>query len=329
MGKYNELPERSPPETADPGEAPWVDLDVRAALAGPAGPFDLEVGLKIARGSFVALTGPSGAGKTTLLRLLAGLMKPDRGHVRVGGTVWCDTAASAMLPVRRRSIGFVFQDYALFPNMTVRRNVEYAIGRGPGRKEAERLLDLAGLEGLANAYPARLSGGQKQRLALIRALTRRPEILMLDEPLSALDPQMRRQLQDELKRLHREFGTTTFLVSHDTAEILRLADRVVRLENGRVVADGAPAMAVAKEAATDGLHLVGHHVSGPDADGFGVVSVEGRLCRILYRDAPADLSAGDVVVLHVGAAGVRSADGTLFRDQAGTILTFTSRGGAR
>lgn len=305
-----------------------VDLSVRVALDGPAGPFDLDIELAVAKGSFVALVGSSGAGKTTLLRLLAGLMKPDRGRVRVGSSLWCDTAARVMVPVRHRSIGFVFQDYALFPNMTVQQNLEYAIGRRFDAGDARRLLEMVELLGLAMAYPARLSGGQRQRLALIRALARRPEILMLDEPLSALDPTMRRQLQDELKRLHREFGTTTFMVSHDTTEILRLADRAVRLENGRIVADGDPASVVLPAIDREGASLHGHHISGPDETGVATVSVDGRLCRIRYRDTPAQLAAGDFIMLDIDEAVVRRSDVASDATQAGKIRAFTSRGGA-
>lgn len=296
------LPHRAP--FVEPSLQSWVDLKVRVALDGPTGPFDLDVGLAVAQGAFVALVGPSGAGKTTLLRVLAGLMKPSEGRVRVGASVWCDTAARQMLPVRRRSIGFVFQDYALFPNMTVRGNLEYAIGRGFDSDEVFRLLDMVELRGLAEAYPARLSGGQKQRLALIRALARRPDVLMLDEPLSALDPAMRRQLQDEVKRLHHEFGTTTFMVSHDIAEILRLADRAIRLENGRIVADGDPVSVVLPAATGDGARLCGHHVSGPDENGIAMVLIDGRPCRVRYRDPPASISAGDIVMLDIGEAAI-------------------------
>lgn len=217
--------------------------------------------------------------------MLAGLATPDDGSVRVGGAVWCDTGRAIQVPVRRRPIGFVFQDYALFPNMSVRGNVEYALGTS-NKSEVVALLDLVGLTQLADAYPARLSGGQKQRLALIRALARKPSLLMLDEPLSALDPDMRRQLQDELKRLHHRFGTTTFLVSHDTAEILRLADRVIRLEHGKVVYDGDAVGATDVAALDVGLQLTGRHVSGPDADGFALVLVGDELRRLRYRDRP-------------------------------------------
>lgn len=300
-----------------------MEVSARLALDGPAGPFSLDVDLTFGHGAFVALVGPSGAGKTTLLRLLAGLALPDRARVRL----WCDTGASVFVPVRRRSIGFVFQDYALFPNMSVRRNVEYAIGAHGKRGEAQAMLELVGLEGLANAYPARLSGGQKQRLALVRALARKPAILMLDEPLSALDPSMRRQLQDELKRLHHDFGTTTFLVSHDTTEILRLADRVVRLEQGRITYDGDPAGSLGAQAPADGMRVIGQHVSGPDEQGYSIVAIDGQPRRIRYR-ARSVISPGDVIALDFQEAISTRLDEEAIGVQAGVIRTFTSRGGA-
>lgn len=283
-------------DASAPG-ARWLEASLRVALDGPAGPFALDVELALAAGTFVALVGPSGAGKTTLLRLLAGIMRPDAGRLRVGETVWCDTAARVMVPTQRRSIGFVFQDYALFPNMTVGRNVAYAIGRGARGDEVMRLLDLVGLQGLAGAYPARLSGGQRQRLALVRALARRPALLMLDEPLSALDPAMRRHLQEEIARLHRQFETTTVLISHDVSEILRLADRVIRLEEGRVVYDGAPAQAFGATVPGDGLRVTGLHVSGPDLRGLSTVQIEGHICRVRYRTVPDGLAPGDPVMI--------------------------------
>lgn len=331
MNGYNETTGAYPDKFAhdrEPRDTTWVNIAVRVALQGPAGPFHLDVDLAVAKGAFVGLVGPSGAGKTTLLRLLAGLMTPDRGHVRVGSSVWCDTAARVTIPVRRRPIGFVFQDYALFPNMTVQHNVEYAVGRAFDSREVHRLLEMVNLQGLANAYPARLSGGQRQRLALIRALARRPEILMLDEPLSALDPIMRRQLQDEVKRLHREFGTTTFMVSHDITEILRLADRAVQLDNGKIVADGDPASVVLPAIDHGNGSLHGYHVSGPDDHGMATVAIDGRPHRVRYRDAPAQLAAGDLVALDIGDVDVRRSHSSPFGAHAGTIRTFTSRGGA-
>jgi molybdate transport system ATP-binding protein len=275
----------------------WLDVSVRMGLDGAAGRFDLDVTLAVEKGTINALVGPSGAGKTTLLRLLAGLARPDAGRLRVDGEVWCDVQAGIHMPTRRRPLGFVFQDYALFPNMTVRGNVEYALGKERRPDAVDELVRLVALEGLQDVYPERLSGGQKQRLALIRALARRPSLLLLDEPLAALDPVMRGHLQDALKRLHKAFGTTTIMVSHDTAEILRLADRVVRLENGRVVFDGGPAEALGVAGPASGLRVFGAHVDGPDAGGHARVLIDGCLYRVRYRPGAVLPAAGDAVLL--------------------------------
>jgi molybdate transport system ATP-binding protein len=290
-----------PDARKSPHDERGLAFHVRAALNGAAGPFELDVQASIERGSFVAIVGSSGAGKTTLLRLLAGLSPLAAGHVSMAPEVWCDTGAGILLPTYRRSIGFVFQDYALFPNMTVRRNVEYAM-RSRDPDEVKRLLQLVDLAALADAYPARLSGGQKQRLALIRALARKPSLLMLDEPLSALDPLLRRQLQDELKRLHHAFGTTTLLISHDIPEILRLADRVIRLEHGKVVFDGSPAAAFGTSNDGGKLVISGEHINGPDENGIATVRIDGRLTRIRYRDRESPYAKGDVVFLEIDEA---------------------------
>jgi molybdate transport system ATP-binding protein len=295
-----------------PPARPWLDATMRVALNGAAGRFALDVAVSIEKGSIVAIVGPSGAGKTTLLRLIAGLARPDAGRLSVDGEVWCDTEARLHLPTQRRRLGFVFQDYALFPNMTVRGNVEYALGRSASRGSVDDLLGLVALERLQNAYPDRLSGGQKQRLALIRALARRPWLLLLDEPLSALDPAMRRQLQGELKRLHTTFGTTTLIVSHDTSEILRLADRVLRLEEGRIVYDGTPVRAMGIEEPDAGISLVGEHVDGPDADGRARVLLDGRIRRVRYRAGVSPPGPGDLVVLRIDEVeAVRGGDHTM------------------
>jgi molybdate transport system ATP-binding protein len=281
-----------------------IALRVRTPLSGPAGPFWLDVELRIAPGSLVAITGPSGAGKTTLLRAAAGLTRPAEARIRVGRTLWSDSAARVNVPTRKRSIGLVFQDYALFPNMTVRGNVDYAIGSRTHRDEVDELLQLVELEGLADAMPDRLSGGQKQRLALIRALARRPSLLMLDEPLSALDPAMRRKLQDDLLRLHRRFGTTTLLVSHDASEILRLADRVVRLEHGLVVFDGRPAESLVAAPGRNPFVVTGIYLGERDASGVCTVLVDGRKLRLRLSEA-SGLGIGDPVTLRIDQAVVQ------------------------
>ncbi len=210
-----------------------IELDFRKKLMGPEGIFHLNVRATIEKNGIAVLSGPSGAGKTTILRLLAGLDRPDDGTIRVDGEVWFDGRSMIDLPPQKRSIGFVFQNYALFPNMTVRRNLEYAapVRNDPG---IETLLKMVELEELQDRYPDRLSGGQQQRVALARALVRRPKILLLDEPLSALDMAMREKLQGEILLLRKELNLTILLVSHDPEEIGRLADSVLQVAGGTV-----------------------------------------------------------------------------------------------
>lgn len=280
-----------------PAPAERLECYLRKRLHSASGPGELEIGLSIERGESVALLGPSGSGKTTLLRLLAGLLPADAGHIAAFGRLWLDCAAGIDLPPRRRRAGLVFQDYALFPNMSVRGNLRFALPRGrrPGR--ADELLELAGLAALADVKPARLSGGQQQRLALVRALAAEPELLLLDEPLSALDGALRRELQEALAALRAEQRTTLVLVTHDPAEALRLADRALLLEAGRVAASGTPAELFGARAAA--LQLAGRVVACERAaDGSARYRIEsqGRWC-LARAAAGARLAVGDDVLL--------------------------------
>jgi len=198
------------------------------ALAG----IDLEV----ARGEFLCLLGPSGCGKTTLLRIIAGLEAQDSGQVRVEGR------DISRLPPARRDYGIVFQNYALFPNLTIAENIGYGLrtGRVARRGRVEELLALVGLSGDERKYPSQLSGGQQQRVALARALATCPRMLLLDEPLSALDARVRVHLRQELKQLHRKLGITTIMVTHDQEEALSLADTVAVMNHGRLEQVGSP-----------------------------------------------------------------------------------------
>lgn len=216
-----------------------IDIALTRTLHSASGPLQLNVQTSIEAGSFVTLFGPSGAGKTSILRMLAGLADPDRGKIRVNGVTWFDSDKRINLPPQKRSIGFVFQDYALFPNLSVRENVAYAVDKNDTRW-VDELLGLAGLASLQNRLPNTLSGGQKQRVALARAIARKPAILLLDEPLSALDIELRSRLQDDLARLHQRFGLTTLLVSHDIGEVFKLSQRVLRLDEGKIVQAGTP-----------------------------------------------------------------------------------------
>ncbi|MGC9109850.1 MAG: ABC transporter ATP-binding protein [Caldimicrobium sp.] len=191
-----------------------IRLNLRKKLRGAREDFDLKVSLEIEKGEFLVIFGPSGSGKTTLLRMLAGLETPDEGYLEVEGKVWIDTNRKINLPPQKREIGFVFQDYALFPNMTVFENIAYGMKKKDSKKIKE-LLRIAGLEKLSETKPATLSGGQKQRVALLRALAREPRLLLLDEPFSALDPQTAAPLREEIKKLQKQDGITTIMVSHN------------------------------------------------------------------------------------------------------------------
>ncbi|HYD95478.1 MAG TPA: ABC transporter ATP-binding protein [Noviherbaspirillum sp.] len=217
-----------------------ISFTLAKTLQSATGRLDLQVAADIEEGSFVTLFGASGAGKTTILRMLAGLAAPDGGSIVAGGDTWYDAARRVDLPPQQRATGFVFQDYALFPNLSVRDNVGYATQKSE-RAWVDELLEMTGLSELQHRLPATLSGGQKQRVALARAVARKPKLLLLDEPLSALDTAMRAQLQDDLLRLHRRLGLTTLMVTHDLGEVFKLSQRVLRLEDGRIAQSGTAA----------------------------------------------------------------------------------------
>ena len=174
-----------------------------------------------------------------MLRIIAGLTDPDEGFVKVGGQAWFDSSDGTNFPPRKRKVGFVFQDYALFPNMSVRENLLFAQPKA-NKKHIDELLEIFGLSNLQCRRPGLLSGGQNQRVALARALARKPELLLLDEPLSALDTEMRNTLQDEILLIHKLWGITTILVSHDLPEVFKLCNRVITFKNGCITDDGDP-----------------------------------------------------------------------------------------
>ena len=211
-----------------------ISLNIKKELHGSNGVMNLDINLSLQNGEFVALSGVSGSGKTTLLRVLAGLEEAF-GEIIVDGEIWLNEKIKK--PIQKRDIGFVFQDYALFPNLSVIDNLLYV---KKDKDLAKQLLNLTDLYELKNRYPNSLSGGQKQRVSLCRALMKRPKILLMDEPLSALDPHMRLKLQDEILTLHKEFKTTTIMVSHDPSEMYKLASRVLVLKDGKIIDDGLP-----------------------------------------------------------------------------------------
>ncbi len=207
----------------------------------PLRAFELELSLAV--GSTVALVGPSGAGKSTVLNAIAGLVRPAGGSIRCGEVTWFDAAGGVFLPPERRSVGLVFQDYALFPHLTVRENVEYA-----RRHAADEYLDRFGIGHLEYARPGSLSGGERQRVALARALARDPDILLLDEPLSALDAHTKVDVRTELQQLLAGLEIPTLLVTHDFEDAAALAGEVGVLVDGRLRQTGSPAELVARPA---------------------------------------------------------------------------------
>lgn len=252
----------------------------------------LLVDLNIKQGEFVALSGKSGSGKTTLLRILAGLEEAE-GNITVDQKIWLDQKRK--LPPQKREIGFVFQDYALFPNMSVLENLLFV---QKDRELAEHLLEVTELTELKDRLPNQLSGGQKQRVALCRSLMSRPKILLLDEPLSALDPAMRTKLQNEILTLHKEFNITTIMVSHDPSEIYRLASRVIVLDHGSIVADGTPKNILLKTQGSAKFSFDGEllDIIKVDVISIAVISIGQQLVEVVVSDEEVkNLQIGQIV----------------------------------
>jgi len=239
-------------------------------------PIPLDAAFSCAPGEMLALFGPSGGGKSTVLRALAGLDRPQAGRIAVGERVWFDGAAGRFLPAHQRRVGLVFQSYALFPHRTALENVTAALGGTPAAERGERaraLLAQMHLAGLEDRRPDRLSGGQRQRVALARAMAREPELLLLDEPFSAVDKTTRETLYGELARLRRRLAVPTVLVTHDLDEARLLADRLCLLDAGRILQQGTPESVAAAPASATAARLLGHRnifsatVTASDADG--------------------------------------------------------------
>jgi molybdate transport system ATP-binding protein len=217
-----------------------IDVDIHKQLHAGAARIALQLKFHIANGELLALFGPSGSGKTSIMRMIAGLMTPDEGSIVVDGIPWYDSRSGINRPPQQRDIGVVFQDYALFPNMTVRENIAFGLKPDQEVKDISEVIELMELTQMANVKPGFLSGGQKQRVALARAIARCPKILLLDEPTSALDAALRVKIHQYIKSLQKQQSAATLLITHDMIEVARLADRVVVIEEGRVKAEGKP-----------------------------------------------------------------------------------------
>ncbi|MGB3588691.1 MAG: ABC transporter ATP-binding protein [Tunicatimonas sp.] len=217
-----------------------MHVHLQKQLRGSTDPIHLNISFDIQPGEIVAIMGPSGAGKTSILKMIAGLLLPDQGQISVDDQIWFSSQPRLNLKTQQRSIGYVFQDYTLFPNMSVRENLKYALPSNQPSSTIDEILELIRIQNLVDQKPTALSGGQQQRVALARALLRRPKVLLLDEPFAALDEEMRSKLQQDLITLHRRYQTITVLVSHNPSEVARLADRTLLIQNGKIVQQGHP-----------------------------------------------------------------------------------------
>lgn len=217
-----------------------IHINISKSLQFSEGKKQLSVNTIIEEENITAVYGESGAGKTTLLKIIAGLVKPETGFIKINNVVWLDTKHNIHLPPQQRSIGFVFQDYALFPNMTVLQNLHFAAGKKKEDAFIQHLIETVSLQAFQHTKPAQLSGGQQQRVALVRALVRKPQLLLLDEPLSALNREIRIDLHKALQLLQEQLGFTALLVSHDVGEVFTLAKHVIQLSQGKIIFEGTP-----------------------------------------------------------------------------------------
>ncbi len=275
-----------------------IFIDIKKPLKGVKENMLLEVGLTLKKGSFLALFGASGSGKTTLLRIIAGLEKA-KGQIIVDNEKWLDK--NKFLPPQKREIGFMFQDFALFPNMNIIENLLYI---NNDKKFAEKLLSLSGLNALKNRMPHSLSGGQKQRVALCRALMRKPKLLLLDEPFSALDTKMRENLQNEIMMFHNEFKLTTIMVSHSPEEIYKLANIMIEFKHGKIIKKGSPKELLLKTSGSEKFSLIGKIIDIIKADviNIALVSIGSHIVEVVIsKEEAKKLKKGFSVVLSTKA----------------------------
>jgi molybdate transport system ATP-binding protein len=216
-----------------------IQINLHKSFVERGKPIDLHLQAEWEQGKLIAIYGNSGAGKTSLLRMLSGLLVPDSGSLQVGDETWYNSATGINKKVNKRSIGYLFQDYSLFPNMNVLSNIQYALDKGESNDLVDRIVEIADLGKLLDRMPQTLSGGQQQRVALARAIVRKPKLLLLDEPLSALDLDMRNKLQKEILAIKDLIDTTIVFVSHHLPEVFKLADKVMVIEDGTFIKSGS------------------------------------------------------------------------------------------
>ena len=294
--------------------------DLRRSYAGVTALDGLS--LTLAPGELVALLGPSGCGKTTAMRLVAGLEEANSGRVMFGGK---DVTG---LPTNKRDVGMVFQAYSLFPHMTAEQNVTFGlqlhhVGAAERKRRAQDTLELVGLSGFANRYAHQLSGGQQQRVALARALAIKPTVLLLDEPLSALDAKVRARLRDEIRRVQIEAGVTTLFVTHDQEEALAIADRVGVMRAGRLEQLGSPTEIYSRPATPFVAEFVGLTNRIPGTVKFGMVEVRGTQLPLVQQDVP---TGPGTALVRPEAVSLASEDDSVPGPLIGTVIAVAFLG---
>jgi molybdate transport system ATP-binding protein len=281
-----------------------ITIDIEKMIFTAGGRMKLAVKTELKRGELIALFGASGAGKTTVLRILAGLVNPDKGIIKIGDTVWFDSKNNINVIPQNRNISLMFQDYALFPNMTVEENIQFAQPE-KDKKIVNELLSVFGLWEFRKRSPNGLSGGQKQRVALARALARKPRLLLLDEPLSALDAKMRAMLQDAISKAHYISGATTIMVSHDLNEVFRLANHVIYIENGSVIRSGNPDTVFSDTTISGKVQITGQIARIEEQGSINIVTVisgNNQIIKVIaFENDIEDLHVGDSVMVYTKA----------------------------
>lgn len=281
-----------------------ISIDIHKNLSGVDGSMTLKIDYNFILNEITSIYGESGVGKTTLLKIIAGLITPDKGIIEVKGNLWYSSDLKINLKPQKRKIGMVFQDYALFPNMSVIENLEFARGSNSDGKIISKLIELMDLGNLQDKLPNQLSGGQQQRVALARALVQQPETLLLDEPLSALDLKTRLKLQDHILEIHKEFKMTVLLVSHDIGEIIKMSSNVIQLDKGQIKRSGSPLDVFISDQINGGLQLYGEvlHIKHSNGEFLATISVQQNIFDIqIKEDQATKLKIGDRILVSLSS----------------------------
>ena len=281
-----------------------ITVKLKRKLMAVSGPIELDVDFEIPDHGITTFFGPSGSGKTSILRMITGLTVPDEGRVDINGEVWFDHHKEINKPIQHRQIGFVSQEQNLFPHMTVRENLRYALKEKKDEHLIDELLEMVGMSALVAQKPLTLSGGQKQRVALIRAILRKPKIFLLDEPLSNLDLPSRSKLQDDILELHKRFKIPMVFVTHDLSEIFKMSQQVFILEEGKIVRSGKPGDILGDDTQSGKFKFVGHILELTKEDFLYIVTIQigQNLTKVVAtEDEARSMAVGDRVIVSAKA----------------------------